>query len=476
MRLLLLIGFLFSFSYTAVSSSNPNGGYRIEVELQHYDGDTLLLGYYFGKAQYLKDTSGIVKGKFVFEGEDELKPGVYLLVMPPDNKFIHILVTEQQSKFSVSADVNNIVASAKFKGSTENEIYYSYLRELEKRRPLADTLRKRITEDSLHKELYQKDIEKLDEEVKKIQDDIKAKHPSSLTAMLIHANRDVNIPDFPELADDDRKLKQFEYYRQHYFDNFDLSDPRAMRSGLIHAKIEHFLQKLSYQYPDSQSVAMDYLIRKMGNNSEAFQYYLVHFLNEAARSKRMGMDAVYVHLIDNYYAKGLATWTEKEQLDKLLAQAETIRPLLIGKTAPDLTFYKESGETVSIHSIPAEYTVLFFWDPECGHCKKSTPAVIDFYNQYKDKGVEILAVCTKTGQDISSCWSTIKERGMDIWVNAADQYMRNRYKTIYDVKTTPQIYILDKDKKIIIKKIGGEDLKTVMDELLKTKEAQDLKN
>ena len=476
MRLILLIGFLFTFSISAFSTSTPNGGYRIEVELEHFDGDTLLLGYYFGKAQYLKDTSGIVKGKFVFEGEDELKPGVYLLVMPPDNKFIHILVTEQQAKFSISADVDNIVASAKFKGSTENEIYYSYLRELEKRRPLADTLRKRIVEDSLNKDTYQKDIEKLDEEVKKIQDDIKAKYPSSMTAMLIHANRDVNIPDFPELAEDDRKLKQFEYYRQHYFDNFDLSDPRVMRSGLIHTKIEHFLQKLSYQYPDSQSVAMDYLIRKMGNNSEAFQYYLVHFLNEAARSKRMGMDAVYVHLIDNYYAKGLATWTEKEQLDKLLAQAETIRPLLIGKTAPDLTFYKESGEAVSIHSIPAEYTVLFFWDPECGHCKKSTPAVVDFYNHYKDKGVEILAICTKTGQDISSCWSTIKERGMDIWVNAADQYMRNRYKTVYDVKTTPQIYILDKDKKIIIKKIGGEDLKTVMDELLKTKEAQDLKN
>ena len=56
---------------------------------------------------------------------------------------------------------------------------------------------------------------------------------------------------------------------------------------------------------------------------------------------------------------------------------------------------------------------------------------------------------------------------MNIWVNASDQYIRNRYKTIYDVKTTPQIFILDKDKKIIVKKIAGEDLKTVMDEIMK---------
>ncbi|HUR31547.1 MAG TPA: redoxin domain-containing protein [Saprospiraceae bacterium] len=472
MRLLLFVSLLFSLSIPSLKGSSPDNGYRIEVELEHFEGDTLLLGYYFGKAQYLKDTAVINDGKFIFEGSDELKPGVYLLVIPPDNKFVHVLVAPGQTKFSAIVDMDNIVGSAKFKGSAENEIYYNYLRELEKRRPQADTLRKQITQDSLHKSDYQKELDKLDSEVKKVQDNIIAKYPSSITSMLINANREVETPDFPGLSEDERKKKQFEFYRAHNFDNFDLGDQRAMRSGLIHSKIDFFLQKLTYQYPDSQSVAMDYLLRKMGNESEAFQYYLVHFLNESARSKKMGMDAVYVHLIDNYYSKGLATWTEKEQLDKLLTQAETARPLLIGKIAPDLVFYKENGEPVSIHSINTDYTVLFFWDPECGHCKKSIPFVVDFYNEYKNKGVELLAICTKTGQDISSCWSAIKERGMDIWVNAADQYIRNRYKTIYDVKTTPQIFILDKDKKILVKKIAGEDLKTVMDEILKSEEAK----
>ena len=466
MRVIFILSFLFVALFTVHASADVDPGYRIEVTLDQFEGDTLLLGYYFGKAQYIKDTAVIDKGKFVFEGSDELKPGVYLLVIPPDNKFVHILIGEN-TKFSVAVDLNDIVSTAKFKGSAENDIYYSYLKELDKRRPVADSLRKKITTDSLNKTVYQKELDRIDGEVKKVQDDIVKKNPQSITAFLIQANKEVTTPEYADLDEATRKQKQFEYYRAHYFDNFDLNDARVMRSGLVHNKIDFFLQKLTYQYPDSQSVAMDYLLNKMDKNPEAFQYYLVHFLNESAKSKRMGMDAVYVHLIDNYYAKGLATWTEKEQLDKLIAQAETIRPILIGKTAPNLTFTKESGETVSIHSIPAEYTVLFFWDPECGHCKKSIPAVVDFYNEYKPKGVEILAICTKTGHDISSCWSTIKERGMDIWVNAADQYLRNRYKTVYDVKTTPQIFILDKDKKIVIKKIAGEDLKTVMDELMK---------
>ena len=330
-------------------------------------------------------------------------------------------------------------------------------------------MRKLIVSDSLHASTYQTELDQIDAAVKKVQDLVIAKHPESTTAMLIRANQEVDIPDYPNLSEEDRKKEQYKYYHAHYFDQFDLNDPRAMRSGLIHSKIEFYTQKLSYPMPDSQIVAVDYILQKMDRNEEAFQYYLVYFLNEAARSKRMGMDAVYVHLVDTYYAKGKTPWADEEQIKKLMAQAETTRPILIGKIAPNLTFYTEGGQPVSIHGIEAEYTVLFFWDPECGHCKKQIPFVIDFYNAYKDKGVEVLAICTKTGEDISSCWSTIKERGMDIWVNAADQYLRNRYKSIYDIKTTPQIFILDKNKKIIVKKIAGEDLVNIMEELLKVK-------
>jgi thiol-disulfide isomerase/thioredoxin len=467
MRILLtLLAFNFFFS-NYLMAANPEGGYRIEVQLRNYSGDTLKLGYYFGKAQYLKDTSLVKQGKFVFEGEEPLEPGVYLLVIPPDNKFVHILIAADQQRFSVDVDLNDIVKSARFKGSAENVIYYDYLRQLEERRPRADELKKLMAEDSLKRDIYKDELAEIDKDVEKIQAEEIKKNPGSMTTMLIRANQEIDVPEFEDVPEADRKLKQYEYYRAHYFDQFDLNDPRAMRSGLIHQKIDFYLQKLTYQVPDSQIVAMDYLLGKMDKNPEAFQYYLVHFLNESARSKRMGMDAAYVHLVDTYYAKGLATWMDQEQLDKLISQAEILRPILIGKTAPDLLFYKENGEAVTIHSIKADYTVLFFWDPECGHCKKSIPFVIDFYNKYHEQGVELLAICTKTGSDISSCWSTMKERGMDIWMNASDQYLKNKYKVIYDVKTTPQIFILDKDKKILVKKIAGEDLDTVMQELLK---------
>ncbi len=460
-----LFTFFLFFSFQSRIFSQTDG-YHIEVDVKNFDGDTLKLGYYFGKSQYLKDTAFFENGKLLFKGDESLSAGVYLLVFPPNNNFAHVLITEDQQHFSLTLDMDDIVASARFKGSEENTLYYEYLRQLEERRPKAEELKKLMATDSVRRLEYKVQLDAIDKEVQDIQNRILKKNPESFTALLIKANRDIEIPEYAELDETERKQKQYEFYRAHYFDNFDLNDPRAIRSGLMQQKVDFYLQKLTYQYPDSQSVAMDYLLKSMDNNSEGFQYYLVEFLNESARSKRMGMDAVYVYLVDHYYKPGKATWMDEEQLNKLIQQAETLRPILIGQTAPDLELYKQSGESLKISEIEADYTVLFFWAPDCGHCKKSIPSIIDFYNAYKDRGVEIVAICTKTGSDLSTCWETVEERGMGIWVNVADQYLRSKYKIIYDVKTTPQIYILDKDKRIIVKKIAGEDLTSVMEDVI----------
>jgi hypothetical protein len=271
MRLILsIVYFWILFSGIALAST-PNGGYRIEIEMKNFTGDSLRLGYYFGKAQYIKDTAIINKGKFVFDGDQLLEPGVYLIVIPPDNRFVHILITEDQQRFSLVVDVNDIVPSIRFKGSPENDIYYDYLRKLDGFRPRADELKKLVVTDSLKKETYQKELGDIDDQVKSLQNDIRKKYPNSLTTLLIFAHRELDVPDFPELDEVERRQKLYEYYRAHFFDLFDLNDPRVMRTGLMQQKIDFFLQKLSYQVPDSQSLAMDYLLKKMDNNPEAFQ-------------------------------------------------------------------------------------------------------------------------------------------------------------------------------------------------------------
>ena len=66
--------------------------------------------------------------------------------------------------------------------------------------------------DSLHKDAYLDQLDKIDMDVIKVQDDVRTKHPSSITSMLIWSNREIDIPKYPELSEEDRKMKQYEFY------------------------------------------------------------------------------------------------------------------------------------------------------------------------------------------------------------------------------------------------------------------------
>ena len=76
-----IITLLFSFSFSLSSSfSQDDPGYKIEIQIEDYPGDTVFLGFRRGEKIYSKDTVAInANGKFILQGEEELKPGNYLV-------------------------------------------------------------------------------------------------------------------------------------------------------------------------------------------------------------------------------------------------------------------------------------------------------------------------------------------------------------------------------------------------------------
>jgi len=442
-------------------------GWTVKVQTEGFEGDQLLLAYYLGNSQYIRDTAAAEDRVFTFSGQDTLIPGVYMVVFPPDNQFFQLLVAEGEDDIRVKVNAENLGRPTLVKGSAETLRFYDYIDFLQEQRPRADALRQAI--DTLPESKQKADLESeltaLNASVRKYQENIISKHPHTLTALLIASNLDVDIPDFTG-TEEEIQMQTYRFVRAHYFDRMPMDDPRLCRTPVLQSRVDYYINKLTHQIPDSINISIDYILSRFDTNSEAFRVYLVYFLNTYAKSKIVGMDAVYVHLVDNYYAKGFATWTEEEILNKILKNAETLRPLLIGKTAPDIIVYDKDNHPVQLHRVEAPITVLFFWAPDCGHCKKAIPMVQDFYQKYHDKGVELFAVCTALKDEVSDCWKAVDERGMEDWINVADPYLRSRFKQIYDIRTTPQIYVLDEDKTIVMKKIGAEQLPEVLDHLL----------
>jgi thiol-disulfide isomerase/thioredoxin len=230
---------------------------------------------------------------------------------------------------------------------------------------------------------------------------------------------------------------------------------------------------------------MDMLLAKSRTSPELFRYMLVTLFNHYGQSQIMGFDLIALYIADKYYLKE-ATWSDTAYLKKLQDQVNKRLPLTLGKKAPDaqLVFipsdhfiaaadsskeFKRNpyvGAMFNLYQIQSPYIILYFWEADCGHCKKATPIMYDVYGRLKSKGVQVIAINTLFGEDGKEKWiNFVNEHKLYDWMNAWNPYSY-KFKEQFDVSSTPTIYILDKDKTIIAKRIGPEQCEEIINHMI----------
>ena len=160
-------------------------------------------------------------------------------------------------------------------------------------------------------------------------------------------------------------------------------------------------------------------------------------------------------------------------------------PNLILRDTTDVTYR-------DFYSLKSEYTILYFWDPECGHCKKTTPKLGRLYEEkLKARNVEIFAIGKATGKDFESWKKFIRDNNLKFINVAVTEKLFEiakkepeklvplypgekgkpttleslNYQTTYDIFSNPVVYILDKDKNIIAKRVSISQIEDILDRL-----------
>jgi peroxiredoxin len=298
------------------------------------------------------------------------------------------------------------------------------------------------------------------------------KHSNSLLASIFNA---LEIPQVPEgkhyLADGkEDTLFGYNYYKAHYWDGFNFKDDRLIHTPIYDAKLDEYMNKMVMPYEDSVIKEGDMLLAKVRGQKELFKYTLWWLTRNAESSKIMGMDRVFVYLVENYYMRGDAYWLDNEALGKYYDRASKIAPNLIGKVGAEIKMKDLDNKEVSLSGIKSDYTLLIFWDPTCGHCTKEIPAIDSLYQAVlKKKGVKIYAVRTEGDEKL---WREfITKHKLTDWVHVYDPEHKSNYRTMYDVYSTPVLYLLD-DKKIIRgKRLDHSNIMDVIN-MLENKEAK----
>ncbi len=456
-----ILGIFFA-SITALATGQVKQGYEVNLSVAGLKDSTVFLAYHFGDKQYIKDTVKLdSRGNGLFKGKDSLPKGIYMIVLP-GKKYFEVLMDDDQ-QFTVSCDYSDYFNTLKFSGSEENTSFNQYQKNWVPMQQAASALVRRLqinkqNSDSVrYLTTKQKEHEK---EMKSYLVKVYDENKGNLLSVLVKSMFPLEVPDFsiPAGIQNPDSLKwvlKYNYNKDHFFDNLDLTDERLLRTPILQAHLDAFFNNIVIQSPDSINKEVDKIIKKCQGNYKIFQFISVYLFNHFRESEIMGHDAVLVKIADDIYLSGKADWVSKEFLEDLRKQVELLRNNLIGMKAQDLVMDSYKGIYVSLYDISKEFTILYFWEPNCGHCQEATPKLKDYYDKAKNEGVEIFAICTTTDKP---AWSKyIEEHGLT-WINGWDPERKSHFDFFYNVQSTPMVYILDRNKKIIAKKLSVEDI------------------
>jgi peroxiredoxin len=468
---------------------------KLKFKVVGLQDTTVHLVKYIGNKLYYADTAELKNNEVTFDGSKQI-PGVMALLLPGQRFFQFIYNNED---VHMETKPPNFVENMVVKKSKENKIFLEYLKEIkassQKGVELSEKKKSIDPNDEEAMTKVSKQLDDLNDHVVSYQKNLVKENPQLFVSKVVKMSTDIEIPEPPR--NDDGSLVDssfsYKYLRDHYFDNIDFHDERIVNTPIIQKKLEYYYSKnMLLQHPDTLIKYLTRVVDSIPTGTMMYRFFVTNMTSHFEKSKIMGMDKVVNVFLDRYYcardsegnAKGY--WMEKEKLEELCKDNKTRLRLVQGEVPPNIILPDSTNETwYNLHKLDNEYVVLFFWDPECGHCKKETPKLQKLYaEKLKDRNVEIFAVGKATGDDFENWKAFIKKHNLSfINVGVTEKIYQQakenprslipsqttleslNYQDTYDIYSTPRVWILDKDKKIVAKSLSVAQIERYLDRL-----------
>ncbi|MFO7698428.1 MAG: redoxin domain-containing protein [Anaerolineae bacterium] len=141
-----------------------------------------------------------------------------------------------------------------------------------------------------------------------------------------------------------------------------------------------------------------------------------------------------------------------------------VAQVTVGTLAPDFTLSDLDGAQRSLSSYRGQVVMLNFWASWCGHCRSEIPALKAVYEEYREKGFEIVAV--SIGEDPTELASFVQQNGMEFTV-LTDPL--TSIIPLYQLRSVPTSYFLDEQgvvQQVYNGAIAQETLQGIVDQML----------
>jgi len=450
-------------------------GYEIKVTFKPFKNQYIYLGHYFGKTYPIIDSAKLNdKSIAVFKGAKTLQGGIYLIGYPNKTGFFEILIDKQQH-FSILADTATLKKGAQFVNSPDNVLFTNYQQHMAVKGNEITTVQQQLkaTTNKSDSTRLSEQLIKLDKAVTEYRSDLIKKNPSSILSTLLIAMKDPQLTGrLKEPKNKADSLEAYVSYKNQYWDGVNFWDGRLAYTTFFEDKIDKYFAQLVVPEPDSVIKEIDWMLGPASINEEMTRFLLIKFVNRYLNQKYMWEDAIFLHLFEKYIAQKEYSWLTAQGRKTITDRAYSLMANIMGSPAADIELPDSTGQMKSLYSDSASYSIVAFWDPTCAHCKEVLPKLDSFYQaKWKLEGLKIFAVAKETDGTRKDWLNFINEQHLTDWTHVyyskADDLARINtgipgYSQLYDVMTFPTLYLLDKNKRIIAKKLTYKQIDEVL--------------
>lgn len=449
----------FILAITFKAQSEDKRIFNIDGHITNYKYRTALLAEFYGDNKNIIDTALVdSNGSFNFILNERNQAGLYRVVFR-GGKFIDVVFNNENISFKT--DYNSAFQSLEINKSIETQAYYEYLNrrnhfeyKLDLLKPLISNFPK---DDSFYRDVMDKFLG-IENEQRAYTDSIIDAMNGTYVSRLIKTDR---LPVFrPEWTDAERTA----YLTEHFFDAVDFNDVSLLNSNAIPQKLIAFLtlhtsKKLKKdEQQEAFLPAVDTILKKSSVNSEMYAFVLDYIVKGF---ETFNYQKVLTHIALNYAIDDQCENNERKS--KLQHILDGQRFLQIGSKAPDISIKDFDGEEVSLHSIKAKYTVLVFWAAWCPHCRELMPTLNKLYESKLGEKIEVMAISLDKDKEL---WAKVINKWEFTWVDCCDFKEWDSPAAVdYYIYSTPTIFLLDKDKNIIMKPVSVPEIKNKIIEL-----------
>ena len=417
---------------------------------------------------FLADTARIAAdGKIQFKSPLGFVEGLYYLMLP-DSRNCAFFIINGEDNLTIRSDKNNLTLGLTAEGSLENQLFFDNNRYQAALEAKYNALNQQLnaaqpTEQAALKTQLQALLDERDAKIVAL----RMQYPNALFPKFKLAGQNPKLRfTFRPNGSLDSTATMINF-RKDWWNGFDFTDERLVHTPVFFNKLKKYIDEYTPQNPDSIIVYADFLLSKTLKNKELHKPVVGWLLNKykPLQTKLMDGEAVYSYLILKYMTPDMFPDIDDKDLKLTQSRAQEMRSSLVGMTGQNVWGRDRNGLKKSLYDLNAPIKVVYIFYTDCEHCQEETPKLRKVYDAWRKRGVEIFSIAANVKEKAD--WLNFETKYGINWTSVIDPLLESKFNEKYFVDNTPEIYVLDKNNRIIAKNLKPEQLPEVFEEELR---------